>query len=149
MADLSVWIQGKARPKGSLDLMDGGRVKENNPASTPWRKHVVNVLRKHLAAAGSFGLTLGTLESWPIDVPVGVRLRFLFVRPANAKFDLPGTRATGDVDKLTRNVLDALTDAGVIVDDALVCDLDVNARYTPGAAGVLIEVWRVRDGREG
>jgi hypothetical protein len=40
----------------------------------------------------------------------------------------------GDVDKLTRNLLDALTDAQVIKDDSLVADIVVRKRWCPEGA---------------
>ncbi len=80
---------------------------QDTPQSKRWRHLVrVTVEADHLARVGAPGT--------PYGGPVAVRC--VFVR-ADGK---------GDVDKLARNVLDALTDSRVIVDDVqvvrLVCD---------------------------
>lgn len=58
---------------------------------------------------------------------VAVDLLFVMPRPKTGRRVLPAVRP--DIDKLTRLVLDALTDAGVIVDDGQVTDLTVRKRY--------------------
>jgi Holliday junction resolvase RusA-like endonuclease len=83
----------------------------------------------------------------PFTGPVTVTVRFALARPSSA----PKTRRTwptgarsGDVDKLLRAILDALTDAGVFADDAQVVRAEAIKDYagyglndrltTPGAA---------------
>lgn len=81
--------------------------------------------------------------------PVAVRLVFAMPKPARVPDERVGwPMVTPDVDKLTRAVLDALTAAGVWVDDAQVCDVRAVKHY-PGAhagqhvPGVRIAVFRL------
>jgi crossover junction endodeoxyribonuclease RusA len=120
------------KPKGA----PFARIVDANPAKLrPWREAI---RQDAVQAAG---------ETWtPLDGPVLVTLRFALARPASA----PKTRRTwpigkrsGDVDKLARAALDALTDAGIFTDDARVTELTVSKDYVGGdvhSPGVLITV---------
>lgn len=84
-------------------------------------------------------------RSWsaPYDGAVGVLLRFWFDRPAKSKYPddpTPIRVQYGDVDKLARNVLDALVDASLIADDAQVSYLVVDKCWAKTQQGVMIEV---------
>lgn len=77
------------------------------------------------------GVKLRELAGGVIDAPVGVELVFTLKRPELVpawKRPWPAVR-NGDVDKLARFVLDALTrtkrrpELGVLTDDAVVCEL--------------------------
>lgn len=83
------------------------------------------------------GVKLRELAGGVIDAPVGVELVFTLARPDSAplwKRPWPAVR-NGDVDKLARFVLDALTrtkrrpELGVLADDAIVCELLVRKVY--------------------
>ena len=140
---LSMWVTGKPRPKGSWDATPNG-FKPNNVAVAAWQRHVAQVAREHYAGAA------------PQDWPMAVEVVFLFARPAEPMFDEPATTETGDIDKLLRAVLDALSahnsrcarrcrkHAGVYVDDARVTRTVVEEQYAPpgGLAGAFIEVSR-------
>lgn len=110
------------KPKGA----DFARIVDANQQTLhPWREAIRSTA---VDAAG---------PSWqPLDGPVRVLLHFALAKPASA----PKTRRTwpigarsGDVDKLARAVLDALTDAGVFVDDSRVVELIVSKDYVGGA----------------
>jgi crossover junction endodeoxyribonuclease RusA len=90
-----------------------------------------------------------------IDGPVRVILAFALPKPkaaARGPRRYPIGRNAGDVDKLTRAVFDALTDAGVWADDSQVCEAMVSKDY-PGtilsayqtAPGVYVRVEPLRD----
>lgn len=81
--------------------------------------------------------------------PVAVRLHFALPKPAGApkrRRVWPIGKRAGDIDKLTRGVLDALTDSAVFVDDSQVISLFVTKNYpgesvqTPVNPGVSIDV---------
>ena len=133
---LSVWVPGKPKTKGSLDVVNARRgkavVRENVVGSKRWRELV------RYSIAG--------LVAEPVEGPVVVDL--LFVLPT----DDAAKARSGDIDKLARNILDALQDAGVYRDDAQVirlvahkiADGDQRGEEASGT-GVRIWVWRGRD----
>lgn len=93
--------------------------------------------------------------SGPYAGRIGVRIVSFLQVPAQPKPALRNwldhamewlvCKFSGDVDKLARNVLDALTDSGVIVDDAQVVDLFSHKRLAqPGMMpGQQIQVWAI------
>jgi Holliday junction resolvase RusA-like endonuclease len=91
-------------------------------------------------------------DDWsPEDGPVHVELRFALAKPASApkrRRTWPIGARSGDIDKLTRGVLDALTDAGLWKDDSQVISLDVRKDYAghddveQRSPGVVIRVHR-------
>jgi Holliday junction resolvase RusA-like endonuclease len=73
-----------------------------------------------------------------VDRGVEVAILFEYLRPGKPVRDFP----TGDVDKLARSTLDALT--GIVwVDDVLVVSLDVTKRYTAKEPGAWIKVYEL------
>lgn len=128
------FIPGVPKPQGSKSAGVGrsGKafLREDNKGTKPWRKRMVEQLQ------GDDGKPLIVFDS-----AVWVRLRFVFVRPkSHPLMSLPTSKRLGDVDKLTRNVLDALTQAGVIADDKFVVKLrECEKVYGPNP-GVHIEI---------
>lgn len=134
-------VAGRPVTQGSkTGIIVGGRailVEKARDRLKPWREAVRSTAIEHLG------------DVWqPFPGPVHVGLVFALPKPASA----PKTRRTwptgarsGDVDKLARACLDALTDAGVWRDDAQVVELHVVKDY-PGphtqqiTPGVLITV---------
>lgn len=129
------FIPGVPKPQGSktsgVNRQTGKTfVREDNKGTKPWRKRMVEALQDEHG------------KPWHrFDSAVWVSLRFVFLRPrSHDASSLPTSKALGDVDKLTRNVLDALTQAGVITDDKYVIELrSVQKLYGP-TPGVFIEV---------
>lgn len=92
-----------------------------------------------------------------LDEPVAVVARWVFPRPKRPKATCadesgrmwPATRSTGDVDKLTRAVLDALHIGGAIEDDSQVVGVDALMSYAeprPDWEGSThLEVWAIDD----
>lgn len=141
---LSVHVAGTPRPQGSKrGFVVQGRgskpraivVDDNKASLRDWRSDVIGAVRQAWHALG---------ERPALTGPVGVRLVFALPRPAKPKWWAPAVKGA-DLDKLERTILDALEIAGVLVDDAQVCDLASVKRY-PGPAvaltvpGVLITV---------
>lgn len=61
----------------------------------------------------------------PFEGPVEVTARFVMPRPKSAKKMQRWHAKRPDIDKLTRALLDSLTDAGVFTDDAQVAELAI------------------------
>jgi crossover junction endodeoxyribonuclease RusA len=139
-------IPGKPRPQGSMTLA-------RNPATgREFAKYgTETVLHRNLA--------VGVLrDAWAgapaLAGPVAVRVVASFARPKahyrTGRFahllrdDAPywHTQAP-DADKLGRLVCDALTIAGVYLDDAQVCLLRVEKLWSPDLPGTLVEVFEM------
>lgn len=119
-APLTFAVQYKPAPKGSLApkgrIGQPVRLVEQVAGSKPFRVAVTYAARA--ARAGRPG--------FPLSGPVEVRIVCAFVKPSSypkRRRCWPVTRGSGDLDKLERNVLDALVDAGVLGDDSQVCRL--------------------------
>lgn len=127
-------VPGMARPQGSkrpMKLGDGRVILREMSSRLPeWRARVAEFAAK--AAEGEF---------WEAHVPVALDLTFSFVRPKShygkrkgeptLRQDAPAVPVganVGDIDKLSRAVLDALS--GVLYhDDRQVASLTVAKRY--------------------
>lgn len=132
-----ITIPGRPATKGSMKCI--GR-----------RGKVAHVLVESTDNSGWRGTVAGWLtrsgpSSRPIPgQPLGVEVTFTLPRPAhhygtgrNARQvkpryvdAYPVGHNTGDVDKLLRLVLDAAQDAGVVPDDAAVCEVTTRKAYT-------------------
>ena len=137
-------------PKGSMKCIGArGTVKhqliEDNPDTAPWRRAVAAAARTH--------------------VPVELVITYSIPRPKShygtgrnagvvkaSAPPRPSTQGTGDVDKLERNVLDGLQDAGTLVNDAQVTDVTHKKRWcgAPGAdvldvPGAVIRIYPMGD----
>jgi Holliday junction resolvase RusA-like endonuclease len=105
---LSCWVPGRPKTKGSLTVINGKRnVVSDTPASKRWRS-----LMAYQAAA---------LVKAPLEGPVVVVA--VFHLPLHPTSGQAWAGRVGDLDKLARNLLDALTDAGVYGDDVQVTRL--------------------------
>jgi crossover junction endodeoxyribonuclease RusA len=137
-------VDGIPGAQGSKKHVGGGRLVESSKKVKPWRAVVEKAAREAMAAV--------ELEQ-PITGPVHVRIMFFFVRPRshwrtgrNAHLlrttapAEPTSRALGDVDKLSRAVLDALTTSGLIADDSLVIRLEARKTWALDQSGASITV---------
>jgi hypothetical protein len=156
------WVPGKAAPKGSLNPGAGGqdrKLRESNDRVNAFRANVAAAAHKDMAARGVPGTQHG---------PVRVTIVALFDPPRRGNLDAPITRAVGDIDKVSRAVLDALQDprrtvgmkrevpnSKLIADDAQVVDLVAFERFgrlhNPGTLVrvELLEPDYLRDGGRG
>jgi Holliday junction resolvase RusA-like endonuclease len=89
----------------------------------------------------------------PIDAPIEIALEFMLPRP-KAHYRRNGRLRDGvrkyhaskpDIDKLARNALDAITRAGIWVDDSRVALLNCTKRYaaTVDECGLRVEIKRM------
>jgi hypothetical protein len=120
---LKLFIPGRPRTKGSLKPGHkrgmGGRpckvyLTESGEYAAAWKNEMIQAIKRD-------GFPIGT--SWPYAGPVEVHSFFRFARvAADFELDFPvrqsGELAHGDEDKLRRNLLDALTQSGLISDDS-------------------------------
>jgi Holliday junction resolvase RusA-like endonuclease len=122
---VSVLVRGTPAPQGSKRHVGGGRMIESSAKVRPWRQDV-------RAAAED---VIGPLRPlWtPLDGPLRVSMVFTLRKPLSAP---KRTRSypirTPDLSKLVRSTEDALTDAGVWVDDARVVEYVRLAKVYPG-----------------
>lgn len=101
------------RSKGGQVI--GTNLVESSKKVGPWR---VRIAAAGIVAMRRFG-------AQPFEGAVRVHLRFILPRPKATPKTLPtppAIKRNGDIDKLARAVLDALT-GPVLVDDALVVEL--------------------------
>lgn len=94
----AVWVPGVPRTQGSMKSVGGGNM-AHSPALVAWRSLVRQEVVRY------------TSSVTPHEGPVAVRC--IFVRGDGV----------GDIDKLARAVLDALTESRVIADDVQVVEL--------------------------
>ena len=117
--ELKFVVLGVPVPQGSKRAyVVGSRavvVDTNKEALRPWRAAVQHA--GEIALAGRQGITDAAC----------VHLEFHMPRPKTVTRLRPSTKP--DIDKLTRALLDGLTDSGVLRDDALVVSLRVEEWY--------------------
>lgn len=129
---LDVFVTGRPAPQGSVKAVihkTTGRavvIKDNDKTQKAWRQLVVDTLTNKWHPK----LTV------PPETPVTITLAFVMPRPVSTpKRHTPPAIRKPDIDKLARNTLDGITDAGVIDDDARVVDLHATKRIAePGEA---------------
>jgi crossover junction endodeoxyribonuclease RusA len=121
--DFTFVVRHRAAPQGSKDLQHGKQgqayMVESSKAVKPFRAAVKR------AALGHDGRPMAVFKG-----AVKVSIEFEFVRPKSNEDEHATTRSTvGDIDKLTRAVLDALTEAGVIEDDRYVVRVEAAKQW--------------------
>ena len=95
-----------------------------NPGLKGWRKAVTEAAKAHV----------GTFSK---HEPVAIVADFHLPRPRTVRRDHPAVKP--DLDKLTRALLDGITDAGVWVDDGQVISASITKRY--GDPGVSVSIY--------
>lgn len=123
------WVAGRPQPKGSLKprgsaVSKTGRryskLTEDDEESSAWRKAVKNALARQAKAV----YPNDWRERFPLTVPVEVFVVFYFAPPADPVIPMHPCGMEGDLDKLLRNLGDAMKDAGLIKDDRLITRWD-------------------------
>jgi Holliday junction resolvase RusA-like endonuclease len=125
LPELVIRVVGEPVPQGSMTgVAMGRRVRifaDNEKILRPWRDAVTEAAR-----------ATANRERWTrLDGAIEVGIVFFLDRPAAAPRRRIWPEKRPDLDKLTRAVGDALTDAGVLHDDARIVHLDVWKRYAP------------------
>lgn len=147
---LVVVVHGTPAPQGSKRHVGGGRMVEQSPNLGPWRAVVTQA-----AVAARYSTPL-----WEPDPRAALALNatFTVARPAShwrTGKHSSELRATApaepvsrpDIDKLIRSTMDALVDAGALVDDARVVSVCAQKAYPAGALdaldspGAVLHLW--------
>lgn len=128
---LDFFVEGTPVPQGSKNAyVRGGRavLVDANKRLRPWRAAVRVAAEAAVEDAG-----------WEtLDGPCHVSLAFTMPLPKRPRWGVPAVKP--DIDKLTRAVFDALTDAGVWQDDSRVVSMKATKRYA-GGDGAIPGVW--------
>jgi hypothetical protein len=129
-----LFVAGRARTKGSLEptvTRMRGKLKiamHDTPLSRAWKLRMVGALHKALGIrVASVAGRVQRVDAEPYAGAVEIHLFFRFKQEQSVAggvwpshdTEWPTADDIGDEDKLRRNVLDALTQAGVIKDDCL------------------------------
>ena len=137
---------GRIAGQGSKNKGAGGHFYEASKYLKPWREELVRSCRDAMT------------RTWDTAAPAyRVRVVFRFQRPAShyrsgrfshlLKDDAPGRWHTQkpDLDKCERALLDSLTKAGAIPDDALVCEIRSAKVWTSQESTAFVTVEVVRE----
>lgn len=148
MIIVDVFVPGAAKTKGSMEVRNRatGAMKESVVGSSRWRVLMAQAVRddieRRLGPVGTEANAIRPILPYPGAVAVTV-VAYL-AAPTLWGHHLPIWNRAGDLDKLVRNVLDALgstsknpkMNGGAIVDDNLVCRLAAEKRVA-GPSGAL------------
>ena len=117
---IDLYLPGQAKTKGSLKPVGNGRMIEGNVDSKTWREKIANAIHDRIRCCCDDQNCDKLIEGYPMSGALAMHLLVTCPRPKSLpkKVTEPITRSSGDLDKLIRNVFDALKDAGAINDDA-------------------------------
>lgn len=133
MSALVVRVVGDPAPQGSKRHVGNGRMIESSRKVGPWRVMVA-----------WYAADAARDARWQRpDGPISVEVVFTLPRPKSAPKSRLWPDRRPDVDKLLRSTFDALTEAGVIRDDAQVVKVFASKLYAldgePTGAHIRIE----------
>jgi len=132
MSVVEFTVHGTPAPQGSKRHVGRGILIESSKRLRQWR----DVLTWHARDAAAKALWHGH------DAAVSVDLTFRLTRPSSAPKRRVWPTVKPDIDKLARAVLDSLTDAAVLRDDAQVVHLVVAKEYGDPGVDVVVTVMR-------
>ena len=129
---MSISVNGTPAPQGSKRHMGNGIMVESSKKVKPWRQDV------------RFAAEEAKPEDWDATGAMAFEAVFCHARPkkhfksnGTLRDDAPvyvTSKGAGDIDKIVRATLDALTSSGVIFDDAQIVRLQVTQLYGPPGA---------------
>lgn len=97
-------------------------VTADNPKTKSWRQAIIDASREWAEGHGP----------WPREMPLALNVAFFLPRPSSAPKRRTEVTTRPDLDKLLRAVGDALTDAGVWLEDAQVVAATASKAYAGG-----------------
>lgn len=127
-------VEGQPAGQGSMKHVGKGRIIHASKRLGPWRQAIIDQAAKVLEHTDQL---VG-----PLSVIIVVHVK----RPLKPKSRWAISRATGDIDKHARAILDALQISQLILDDAHVIYLNIRKHYDPDWQGARITV---REGNHG
>lgn len=117
---VTYWCPGAAKTKGSMEHLGQGKMRESVKGSSRWRMLMAERARRAYGGQAPYEKAVIVSAIFYLLPPPSV------IRKGQEAVDAwLISRGSGDVDKLTRNLLDSLTDSGVIADDAQVIRIDI------------------------
>lgn len=136
---LNLTIDGKPRPKGSMKCLGGAPgkrhvMREEVEQSTPWKLHMIREIRAHfhIVPEKRGNLIVGWRNWTPYEGPIEVLVSYSFwpeVGRESHSGDWPIASDMGDLDKLCRNLGDALEQSGLIANDRQIAHWDAWKRW--------------------
>jgi Holliday junction resolvase RusA-like endonuclease len=128
-----IWVPGHPVPKGSMKCIakhapgHSARLvpdKRNDPDT--WAGRVPQALAHQLPE----------LVARPLDGPVTLVADFYLAKPKSTRFpQAPIGHGSGDADKFTRMIGDAMQNAGVVTDDSRICEIHARKLYADPTVG--------------
>lgn len=130
MDHFTVRAYGRPAPQGSKKRGQNGQLIESSPHLPAWRRAVQVACYRALQQAG---VEPGQTPVYGPDVPLRVEIEFWIqpsggIQPAGPQLDVS---ASGDIDKLSRAVLDAVTLGKIWKDDRQVVSLAADRLWCP------------------
>jgi Holliday junction resolvase RusA-like endonuclease len=128
MPTLAIAVHGVPQVQGNHRIVHQGlhsKIRDANPNLPEWRQKITWLARAERVRR----------RQAPWRGPVALEVTFWVDRPQSAPRTMdiwPTTRGSGDWDKLSRAIGDALVDAEAIVDDSQICEAHVYKRYAVG-----------------
>lgn len=152
-------VYGAPAPQGSKKFVGiakstgRGILVESSKKVKPWRQDVKAAAIAHIADHWALN-PIGVGPVFPLDGALSVRMIFTLPKPASApKRKRLYAMRKPDLSKLARSTEDALTDSGLIADDARICEYQRLAKVFPhedpealSSPGCVIEIRRYGDG---
>ena len=121
-------VTGTPAPQGSKRHVGGGRMIEASKRLHPWRDLVIDAAKEQAELTDQ------------LQGPIEVKLEFRIPSPKKPLHVLPISRRAGDIDKLSRAILDALTISQLIEDDSQVVKLKASKIYVTDYPGVIVTI---------
>lgn len=134
MDSVLLTVKGIPAPKGSKSKGRYGNLYESSKAVKPW----MDAIRAEVLTQYRDELRKGVLITGPVRVVVNFCLR----KPKTVKRVYPDVKP--DLDKLERSTYDALTQSGVIGDDACIISSESSKAYGIHFFGAIISVIKVK-----
>lgn len=132
---LKFFVPGMPKTKGSMTAYKGGRMLQNVQGSREWGLRVERHARSALSENGSLH-PLPEDFLFPPGFAVSLRVDFFLPCPSTVSEPVlarPISQSSGDIDKLLRNILDALQKAKVFANDAQVVEIVSTKEYVQGS----------------